>query len=386
MSLLDTTVPSRRGTGCVKWDLAPEGVIPMWVADMDFNVAPFIVDALQRRLDHHVYGYTHVQDSYYQAIIDWFGRRRSWKIEKDWIMYIPGVVPAISCTVKAFTEPGDKVLFNTPAYNCFFSSVRNMGCEIVPCPLLDKGGRFEMDWDDFEAKVSDPAVKLYILCNPHNPTGRMWTREELVRIGEICRAHGVVVASDEIHCELEMPGNRFIPFASVSAENQECSVTFNSPSKAFNIAGLQIANIICSNAAWRERIDRAINVSEVCDVNLFGPVALEAAYSLQGEKWLDEVNAAIWRNYEKMRDAFREHLPHLPVTSLEGTYLVWIDCHALQTPTEEIKKKLIEENKVWINPGGMYGDDKYMRVNLAAPAELFDEGLRRMVEGLQKIK
>ena len=252
-----TSVVERRGTACVKWD-APNGagipageVIPMWVADMDFRTAPCIIDALRKRVEHGVFGYTEVPESYYDAVISWFGRRRGWAIEREWILYTTAVVPALSVCIKAFTEPGDKVVFLTPAYNCFFSSIRNAGCVASASPIRyhypSDGASMnvitvDIDWEDLERRCADPAAKILLVCNPHNPVGRIWTRDELARMGEIARRHGLVVLSDEIHCELEMPGHTFTPFAAISPENQDCCVTLNSPSKSFNTAGLQIAD------------------------------------------------------------------------------------------------------------------------------------------------
>ena len=245
---------TRRGTNSYKWDSAADAdVLPMWVADMDFRTAPAIVDALHRRVDHGIFGYTKVQDEYYQAIINWFGRRHGWKIEKDWIIYTSGVVPAISAIIKAFTCPGDKVLIQTPVYNCFYSSIRNNGCTFAANPLIYGDAtesetsvmkRYTIDFEDLEEKASDPAVKLMLLCNPHNPAGRVWTVEELSRIGEICLRNNVIVVADEIHCELVLGGHEYTPFASISEEFSRNCVTCVSPSKAFNIAGLQIANIV----------------------------------------------------------------------------------------------------------------------------------------------
>ena len=270
------TFIDRRGSACVKWDapnsvgVPPEEVIPMWVADMDFPAAPCIMEALRKRVEHGVFGYTHVPDSYYDAVISWFSRRKGWAIKREWILYTTAVVPALSVCIKAFTEPGDKVVFITPAYNCFFSSVRNAGCLCSESPVQYQkdGGAItvSIDWEDLERRCSDPSSKVLLLCNPHNPVGRIWTREELERLGDIARRNNLVVLSDEIHCELEMPGRQFIPFAAVSAENQACSVTMNSPSKSFNTAGLHIANIICDNPAWREKIDRVINWSFIYDL------------------------------------------------------------------------------------------------------------------------
>lgn len=276
-------VINRRGSNSVKWDEAKdEGIIPMWVADMDFPAAPAIQKALEERIKHGVFGYTMVPDSYYDAIINWFQRRHNWIIQNDWIIYTTGVVPAVSATIKALTLPGEKVLLQTPAYNCFFSSIKNQGCEVLENPLKREKNSYVIDWEDFEAKCSDEKTTLFILCNPHNPSGRVWTKEELEKMNAICLRHNVKVVSDEIHCELIMPGHKFLPFASVSKECQDNSITLNSPSKSFNIAGLQIANIICKNPTWRRRINRVVNIFEICDVNPFGSIALEAAYNESG--------------------------------------------------------------------------------------------------------
>lgn len=378
----------RFGSDSVKWMNPDPELIPMWVADMDFKVAPFIIDALQKRVQHGIFGYVNVPDSYYQAVIDWFDRRRGWKIEKDWIQYIPAVVPAISCVIKAFTQPGDKVVINSPAYNCFYSSIRNNKCECVASELVRKGDSFEIDFADLEAKLSDPSAKIFLFCNPHNPCGRMWSAEELKRVGEICRRHNTIVVSDEIHCEIEMPGSRYIPFASLGRENQDCCIALTSPSKSFNTAGLQIANIICNNPQWRAKIDRAINDNEVCDVNPFGVTALLAAYSADGEDWLKEMNAAVWENYCTLRDRFQQELPQFTVCKLEGTYLAWVDFTHLVAKgvsTEEISQKLVKDNKVWINSGSMYGDGNYMRINLAGPSAMIAEGVERIIKGIKEI-
>ena len=389
------TFIDRRGSACVKWDapnsvgVPPEEVIPMWVADMDFPAAPCIMEALRKRVEHGVFGYTHVPDSYYDAVISWFSRRRGWAIKREWILYTTAVVPALSVCIKAFTEPGDKVVFITPAYNCFFSSVRNAGCLCSESPVQyhKDGGAItvSIDWEDLERRCSDPSSKVLLLCNPHNPIGRIWTREELERLGDIARRNNLVVLSDEIHCELEMPGRQFIPFAAVSAENQACSVTMNFPSKSFNTAGLHIANIICENPAWREKIDRVINIYEVCDVGPFGVGSLQAAYN-EGEEWLKELNSYIWGNYCLLRDLFSRELPWCGVTELQATYLAWVDVSALGTGSQQIVDSLILDEHVRPGPGIIYGDDRFLRINLACPRSLCEEGLRRIIRGLKRIR
>ena len=371
----------RRGTNSVKWDECPDAeVIPAWVADMDFEAAPCIMDALRKRVDHAVFGYTFVPDSYYEAVTSWFERRHAWTIDRRWIIYTSGVVPALSATIKALTEPGDKVLIQTPVYNCFFSSIRNNGCEIVESALLHDGEGYTVDFDDMERKASDPKLKVFVLCNPHNPAGRVWTREELLRMNDICRRNGVRVVSDEIHCELVMPGHTFLPFASLGDECQDHCVTLNSPTKAFNIAGLQIANIVCKDDSVRRRIDRAININEVCDVNPFGVIALQAAYN-EGGEWLDELNAYLYGNYRVLRDFFRAHLPQWKLTRLEGTYLAWADISSSGLSSEEFTRRLTSEGKVWLNSGTMYGQtagEGYVRINIACPRQRLNTILERM--------
>ena len=384
-------VYDRHGTNSVKWDICPDpDVIPMWVADMDFKAAPFIMDAVRKRVEHGVFGYTHVPDNYYRAVIDWFDRRRGWKIRREWIRYISGIVPALAVAVDALTEPGDKVVFQTPAYNCFFSCVKNNGRQTLESPLVyDESGEqptFKMDFDDLENKCSDPAAKLFILCNPQNPAGRVWTKEELLKVGEICRTHGVAVVSDEIHCELEMPGHKYIPFASLCPQDRP--VTFCSPSKSFNIAGLEIANIVSPDPEKYERIMRTIQKFEQCDLNPIGVDALIAAYSHEGEEWLSQLSAYLWQNYLTLKEIFAHECPQIKVCRLEGTYLVWIDCKALTSKgisTLEVQESLTAIEKVWINSGTMYGDGDFMRINIACPHSTLIEGINRVAAGLKRL-
>ncbi len=369
----------RRGTNCVKWDESPsDDVIPLWVADMDFRVSPAIQKALLQRVEHGVFGYNIVPESYYEAVISWFRRRHQWEIQRQWILYTTAVVPAMSCVIKALTMPGEKVLILSPAYNCFFSSIKNNGCEVLESPLKPVGDSFEVDFIDFEAKCSDEKTTLFLLCNPHNPCGRVWTREELQRMYDVCKKHGVKVISDEIHCELIMPNYQFVPFGTIT---DDC-VVMNSPSKNFNTAGLQIANIICSHPSWRRRIDRAININEVCDVNPFGIVALQAAYN-ESEDWLDELNQYLWENYTFLCDFIDRNIPLWKVCRLEGTYLPWVDVSAMNIPVQQLCDRLLMEAGVWINPGTMYGPETgtgYVRFNIACPRSRLKEALERIAK------
>ncbi len=378
----DEIIP-RRGTNSYKWDSdADPEVLPMWVADMDFRTAPAVTEALTARASQGIFGYTRVPDSYYTAVSDWFANRHGWTIGASSVIYTSGVVPAISAIIKALTSPDDKVLVQTPVYNCFFSSIRNNGCLIDESPLIYSGLTYTMDFEDLERRASDPAVKLLLLCNPHNPAGRVWTRDELVRVRDICRRHNVRVVSDEIHCELTMPGFVYTPYATVDPGAIICV----SPSKAFNLAGLQIANIVCPDADTRRLIDRAINDNEVCDVNPFGVIATEAAYR-HGADWLAQLIGYIWENYRFMQDFCRDALPALPLTRLEGTYLVWMDCRALPFTSDELERRLLTEARLWLNAGTMYGaaGQGFMRWNIACPRAVLAEGLNRFADFVAQI-
>lgn len=372
----------RRGTNSYKWDTPRDkNILPMWVADMDFPVAPCIQKAIEQRVAHGVFGYTLVPESYYRAVMNWFKTRHKWTIKRDWILYTTGVVPAVSCCIKAICMPGENVLVQTPVYNCFFSSIRNQGCQIVENELVRDGDSYRIDFDDFEQKCANPKTTAFLLCNPHNPAGRVWTREELEKINTICMRHNVRVISDEIHCEIVMPGDEYTPFASVNKDCQKNCVALSSPSKAFNTAGLQIANIVCENAELRQRIERVINIFEVCDVNPFGPVALEAAYSKDGAQWLENLNAYILENYRTLKMFLALNLPKIKLLRLEGTYLAWLDIHALGISAEEAYDILLKKGKLMLCPGTEYGEkagEGYLRLNLACPAETLHEGLRRM--------
>lgn len=377
----DEIIP-RRGTNSYKWDSMPadRDVLPLWVADMDFRTAPAITEALARRVGHGIFGYVRVPDEYYTAVIRWFERRHNWLLDQSWFIYTSGVVPAISAVIKALTQPGDGVVLQTPVYNCFFSSVRNNGCRIVTNPLKYEHQTYRIDFEDLERKTADPGVKLMLLCNPHNPAGRVWTREELYRIGEICLKNGVTVVADEIHCELVFPGHTYTPFASISDRHLQYSVTCLSPSKSFNIAGLQIANIIAWDREVRHRIDRAININEVCDVNPFGIEATVAAYN-EGEEWLLQLLDYLKANYDFLCDFFHNHLPQIPVTELEGTYLVWTDCRALSVPSGELQESLLRETGLWLNSGTMYGTEGegFLRWNIACPRKVLEDALTRFL-------
>ena len=378
----------RRGTAAVKWNELPDGgdeVIPMWVADMDFRIAPCITRALHRRVDCQVFGYVDVSDEYYQSIISWYERRHNFKIEREWINYTTSVIPAVSSALRAMTSPGNKVAVLTPVYNCFFTTIEHNRCQALEVPLLydnDSGG-FAIDYSSLESALEPDDVKVLLFCNPHNPAGRVWTVDELTQVARIALRHNVVVVSDEIHCELVMPGLRFTPMASLSEEILNNTITCSSPSKNFNTASLLIANIITSRDDWRAAIEAAIADMEVGHVTPFGMDALIAAYN-EGEDWLDQLNVYLQGNYQLLVDYFRQHLPLLVVSPLEGTYLAWVNIRPTGMTSTQVTELLLDKAKVMVNDGSMYGaaGEGFIRLNLALPRPRLATALKRISEAL----
>ncbi|MDE6085887.1 MAG: pyridoxal phosphate-dependent aminotransferase [Muribaculaceae bacterium] len=384
-------IPQRRNTGSYKWDSGnPDpDVIPLWVADMDFRVADPIIEALRVRVDHGVFGYTQVPDAYYEAVCSWYERRYGARIADDYIIYTQGVVPAISATLKALTRPGDGVAVLTPVYNCFFSSIRNNGCVRIDVPLLEVDtieGEFtyKIDFERLEEVLSNPRTPVLLFCNPHNPACRAWKREELLKVYELCRRTDTILLSDEIHADLTMPGYTFTPVIAIAPDASMHTVTFSSPSKAFNTAGLQIANIITASPQLRYRIDRAINDNEVCDVNPFGVAGLIAAYN-HGAEWLDALIPYLHDNYKMLRDMFSKELPGIKIARLEATYLAWVKVTSGELSGDELEEILKDRYRVWINAGEMYGTGGFIRINLATSRDNLNEGLKRLVHGLREL-
>ena len=381
----DEIVP-RRGTESVKWDICAPGALPMWVADMDFKAAPEILEALQKRLDHGVFGYQTVTDDYFEAVASWFSRRHGWDgIGRENIVPTTGVIAAYSAAIKAMTVPGDKVIVMTPCYNAFFPAIRNNKCEQLDCPLKYENGLWSIDFADLESKAAQ--AKVLLLCNPHNPVGRVWTRDELLKVGEICLRHGVFVISDEIHCELTYPGHDYTPWATLPGEFVSFSCSCISPTKAFNIAGIQIANIFAADPAILAKLDRAINDNECCDVNVFGVAALKAAYN-SGEAWLDQLREYLFDNARTVYCFLEDNLPQVVASSLEGTYLMWLDFRAFSDGKPGFSERLAEylENKagVKLSTGTIYGPvaEGWERLNIACPRKTLLEGLERIVKGI----
>ena len=384
--------PDRKGTESVKWDEFP-GTLPMWVADMDFRVAPEIQEALQKRLDHGVFGYELVPDNYFAVMNRWFASRHGWEgIGRENIVPTTGVIAAYSAAIKAMTVPGDKVLVMTPCYNAFFPAIRNNKCGQLESPLKFDGRHFIVDWDDFEAKAAQ--AKVFLLCNPHNPVGRVWTREELLLMAEICRRNNVFVVADEIHCELTYPGHDYTPWATLPEQYVKNSVTCISPTKAFNIAGIQIANIFAADPAILAKMDRAINDNECCDVNVFGVTALQAAYSAGGP-WLDQLRNYLYHNARTVCCFLEDEMPGVVCPPLEGTYLMWLDCRCALKPgeplegfSERLANHLREKHGLVLSTGTIYGaaGEGFERLNIACPRTRLLDGLDRLKEGLISYK
>lgn len=372
-------IAHRRGTGSMKWDDAPQADYPLWVADMDFQAAPCIREALAQRLEHGVFGYAMPTDVYYHSVMRWHRERHGVDYEREWMVVVPGVVPAISAILRAMTLPGEGVLTLSPVYNCFYSSIRNLGCRAEECELQVRDGRYVIDFDDLERRASKADVTVMLLCSPHNPTGRVWTRAELERVADICLRHGVFLVSDEIHCELTMPGHDFLPLYALGDAVQRHSCVCTSASKAFNIAGLQNAQIVCADAEIRARIDRAVNVHEVCDVNPFGLVATEAAYA-QGGEWLDALRLYLWGNYQALALALAACSPLLTVMPIEATYLMWVDVRATGLSDEEFCQRLLDQQSVRLAPGSHYGrgGQGFVRINMATSRQRLLEAAHRI--------
>ncbi|MCM3626074.1 pyridoxal phosphate-dependent aminotransferase [Paenibacillus glycanilyticus] len=379
-------VVDRKNSNSFKWDTTPhiEDVIPMWVADMDFKAADPIIRALEKRLRHGVFGYAHLPDAYYDAESNWWQKRHHCRIEKEWIVFSPGVIAALAAILQAFTEPGDHVLIQSPVYNSFYSTITNNGRKIMENELINDGLSYEIDFDDFEAKASDKRVKLFILCNPHNPVGKVWKKEELERLSEICLKHEVIVVADEIHRDLVFDGPPYVPFASIDSTN---SITCTSPSKTFNLAGLKMANMITANEAYKKKIKQALLANGVPDPNVFGVEALIAAYN-EGEEWLDQLLVYLKENRDYFVSFLRERFPGLKVIVPDSTYLMWVDCRSAGTGSEELSRRLLEEAGVRVNEGIIYGNagEGFIRFNIGCTRAVLADGLGRFEQAIAAMK
>ena len=387
---------SRKGTHSVKWEFILEGanliysdqanpeqgenrLLPMWVADMDFRCPPAVIEAMVARAEHGIFGYTYPADSYYQAVINWVAHRYGWTVERDWILLTPGVVPALSMLVQTFIAPGENVLIQPPVYYPFSWVIENNGREIASNPLRYEAGRYCMDFDDLARKAADPAVKMAILCNPHNPVGRVWTPDELARFAEICLENDVLVVSDEIHCDLIYKDHTFTSFARLGDTFRQNSVICLAASKTFNLAGLQTSSIIIPDQELRERFAQTIERNAIGLANAFGIIAAEAAYT-HGEAWLEAVMNYVEDNYRFMKAYLAEHLPQLKIIQPEGTYLVWVDCRELGLDPTARKEMLMGQARVYLDEGELFGleGEGFERFNIACPRSTLEQVLARL--------
>ena len=373
---------NRRGTSSLKWDVA-DNELPMWVADMDFQTAPEIQEAIMKRARHGVFGYSIIPDEWYQAYMDWWKKYHNFTIEKEWLIFCTGVIPAISSAVRKLTTPAENVVIQTPVYNIFFNSILNNGRNVLENKLKYDGNRYSMDWKDLEEKLANPQTSLMILCNPQNPVGEIWDRETLSRIGELCKKYHVTVISDEIHCDLTAPGKEYTPFASVSDTCREISVTCIAPTKTFNIAGLQTAAVVVPDELLRHKMWRRLNTDEVAEPNIFAVDAAIAAFT-HGREWLDELREYIQANKNRVVEFISEELPMLRVVSTDVTYLLWIDCHKVTDDSVEFTKYIRRETGLYISEGREYGGDGryFVRMNMACTKATLEDGLARLKQGV----
>lgn len=381
---------NRKGTNCLKYDYAvergkPADVLPLCVADMDFTVSEEITKSLHAAVDHGIYGYTQPKDAYYNAITNWMEKNHNWKTKREWIMKTPGVVFALGAAVKAFTKPGDAVLIQNPVYYPFTNIIRDNDRRVIDNTLVyekrvtEGKSQYSIDYEDFERKIVQEHIKLFILCNPHNPVGRVWTREELQQLGEICLRHHVIVVSDEIHNDFVYPGFEHTVFANVDPRFTEFTVTCTAPSKTFNLAGLQISNIFISNETLREAFQKEIDKTGYDEPNALGAVACEAAYR-GGQEWLDQLRAYLLENLNFLRAYLQEKLPQIHLVEPEGTYLVWLDCSELGISGKELDQFIVEKAGLWLDGGAMFGPSgaDFQRVNIACPRATLELALDKL--------
>ena len=374
---------NRRNTHSLKWDVK-ERELPMWVADMDFQTAPEIQEAIRERAAHGVFGYSIVPEEWYQAYMGWWERRHHFSMEKEWLVFCTGVVPAISSMVRKLTTAGENVLVQTPVYNIFFNSIVNNGRNIAESPLRYDGNTYRMDFEDLERKLSDPQTTLMILCNPHNPVGRIWSREELEQVGELCRKYHVTVISDEIHCDLTSPGQEYIPFASVSENCKNTSITCMAPTKAFNLAGLQTAAVAVPNPNLRHKVWRGLNTDEVAEPNSFAVEAAVAAF-MKGEAWLDSLREYIQENKNFVENFLKKEDLHIRLVPSQATYLLWLDCREMHGSAGEFTQYLREHTGLYLSEGKQYGENgsSFIRMNIACSRSQLEDGLKRLAEGVR---
>ncbi len=380
----------RRGTGCLKYDFAkkrgmPEDVLPLWVADMDFKASSYIEDALIERAKHGIFGYSEVQTPYFETIKDWMKRHHDWEIQEKWLVKTPGVVFALAMAVKAYTKPGDGVLIQLPVYYPFSEVIEDNGRKVVSSTLyLGEDNRYHIDFEDFEKKITAEKIKLFFLCNPHNPVGRVWTREELTRLGDICVKYHVIVVSDEIHQDFVFKGKHLV-FAGLKKEYEDISITCTSPSKTFNIAGMTISNIFIPSCDLKRRFCKELDAAGTSQLGVMGLVACEAAYS-KGEEWYQAMLSYVAANIEFTKKYVEENLHGVRMVEHEGTYLVWLDFRGTGLSVEELEKLIVHKAKLWLDSGIIFGESGrgFQRINVACPRSVLSEALERIRSEVMK--
>jgi len=379
-------IVDRYNTNCIKYDFAkergkPEGLIPLWVADMDFRTAPCVTEALVKSARHGIFGYTEAKKEgpYFDVMRKWFLERFNFEVKPEWVIKTPGVVYAIFAAIRAYTEETDAVLIQTPVYYPFKESVVDNGRRLVTNPLLYTDGKYKINFDDFEDKIVKNNVKLFILCSPHNPVGRVWKKDELERMGEICLKHNVLVISDEIHCDFVFPGHKHTVFGTISEEFLNNSIICTSPSKTFNLAGLQTANIFIADEKLRQKLRKEISKTGYSQLNTMGLVSCRAAYE-EGGEWLDEMLLYLEKNYRYAKDFIGTNLPKIRIAELEGTYLIWLDMNACGLTDAELDKLLVEKAGLWVSNGSIFGDEGkgFIRINIACPLSTLEKAFNKL--------
>ena len=381
------TVPNRRGTNCFKYDFAPEDVLPLWVADMDFPTAPAVLERLHALAEHGIFGYTGVKDAYFSAVHNWYAQRFGWETQRSWLVTTPGVVFAIAIAIRAFTQKGDAILIQQPVYYPFANKVTENDRQLVVNPLVLKNGRYEMDFADMERKIVDYHVKMLLLCSPHNPVGRVWTKEELLRVGEICQKHGVLVVSDEIHADFTYAGHTHRVFASVKSEFADFTITCTAPSKTFNLAGLQNSNIFIPNRQLRHAYKKELSACGCGGTNCMGMAACQAAYEA-GADWLEQLKQYLAGNLAYIRQFLREKLPDIALIEPEGTYLVWLDLRKLGLTEQQQRQLIVQDAKLWLDTGTLFGQggEGFERINIACPRTTIEQAMQRLEHAVHKTR
>ncbi len=375
----------RRGTGSLKWDVK-ENELPMWVADMDFQAAPEIREAIAKRLEHGVFGYSDIVDGWYEAYQNWWKQRHHFEIKKQWLIFSTGVIPSLSSIIRKLTTPNEKVIIQTPVYNIFFNSIINNGCKPLENPLRYEDGQYSMDFEDLEEKMANPQASLMVLCNPQNPAGKIWDKDSLARVGELAKQYGVTVISDEIHCDITEPGKEYIPFASVSETCKDISITLIAPTKAFNIAGMQTSAVFTANRFLHHKVWRALNTDEVAEPNAFAQVVTMAAFN-EGGQWLDEMREYVFTNRKRVEEFVAAEIPEIKVVKSDATYLVWLDISSLGKSSDEVARSIRKNTGLYLSDGIEYGEPGryFLRMNVACTKSTLEDGLGRLKQGIKML-